>query len=510
MAKRVLQGLLVAALLAGLSGLASADEGDAAVSEGAKIDKKAVEAAVKKGCDWLKKQQKSDGSWTGTGKYDVYYPYSSTAFVLYTLLKGTEGPDSDCVKNGFAYLKKNDFPGVYGVSALILALCALYEPPEPEEEEEKAEEGKPAKKTGTTVYEPREKQARKRFKKKAPPWVNDWLKRAVAWLVSKQATNVWRYPSNRVGDYGKQMGVGGNEDASNTQYAMLALHAAGRLGVKAPVKVYEKVAEYFIIHQEKDGPEVKPPFPVPAADLPISKLKKLEKEILKKLREEAKEAEKMGLPPPDVKKIGPRTTTEIAKRDPYKEFGGELSPMKARGWSYFPFKTDVPVPWMTQPTGSMTTSGVAALIICKARLEGTGWHGKNKKKLRRAIRDGMAWIAHNFTVTENPKLDVWKYYYLYGLERSGVLALTRKIGKHFWYEEGAKHILDTQGSDGSWPGGSGGGGGTVQGFEYGPTWPTCFAILFLKRATAPVVDLPPVLKPTYTGEGIIDPNKKKK
>ncbi len=507
MARRVLQGLLVAALLTGLSGLAFAEEGDAAVSEGAKIDKKAVEAAVKKGCDWLKNQQKSDGSWTGTGRYDTFYPYSSTAFVLYTLLKGTEGPDSDCVKKGFAYLKKNDFPGVYGVSTLILALCALYEPPEPKEDEEKAEEGKPAKKTSTTVYEPKEAQAKKRFKKKAPPWVNDWLKRAVAWLVSKREANVWRYPKAKPGDYNKLNGAGGDEDASNTQYAMLALHAAGRLGVKAPGKLYEKVAEYFIAHQEKDGPEVKPPFPVPAADLPISKLKKLEKEILKKLRKEAEQAAKEGRPNPHPKDLGPRTTTEMG--DPYKDFGAELTPMKARGWAYMPAGAKVDGwDWAYRATGSMTTSGVASLIICKVRLEGTGWHGKNKKKLRRAIRDGMAWIDHNFKVTENPNLDVWKYYYLYGLERSGVLALTRKIGKHFWYEEGAKHILDTQGSGGSWKGDKGAGDANSPGFEYGPIWPTCFAILFLKRATAPVVELNP--KPTYTGEGIFDPGKDKK
>jgi hypothetical protein len=503
MMKRVLQGLLVAGVLAFLCSPLLA-QGDAAVSEGSKVDKKVVDEAVKRACDWLKSQQKPDGSWTGAGLYDGFYPYSSTAFVLYALLKGTEGPDSECIVKGFTYLKDKDFPGVYGVSALILALCALWEP-EPEPEDQESRKLEPGEKLRTGLYEPKERQAKEQFKKKAPDWAKDWLKRAVAWLVSKQAANVWRYPENKPGDYNTHTAFGGNEDASNTQYAMLALHAAGRLGIQAPESVYEKVADYFLVHQEKDGPEVTPPFAVPAADLSIKKLKELEAEILKKIRKEAEQAAREGREIPGAKDLGPRTTSEMG--DPYREFGAEISPMKARGWAYLPVGAESGSPWQTQATGSMTASGVASLVICKAKLEGTSWHKKNEKALRQSIRDGMAWIAHNFTVTNNPgPLDCWKYYYLYGLERSGVLALTRKIGDHLWYEEGALHILGTQQSDGSWPGASGGGGAGTQGFEYGPTWPTCFAILFLKKATAPVVDLP---EQAYTGEGLLGPRQDK-
>lgn len=498
-------GLLAGALVLSLCSMALA-QGDSAVSEGAKVDKKQVEAAVKKACDWLKSQQKPDGSWTGSGLYDGFYPYSSTAFVLYALLKGTEGPDSECVKKAFEYLKQKEFPGVYGVSALILALCALYEPPPPPKEEMEPRKLKPGEKLRTSAYDPVDRQARDKFKKKAPQWVKDWLKKAVAWLVSKQVANVWRYPDPKPGDYGTHTARGGDEDASNTQYAMLALHAASRLGVHAPAKVHEKVAEYFIAHQEKSGPEVKPPFPVPAADLSLKKLKELEKRILKKLRKEAQAAAKKGEEVPGLKDLGPRTSSEIG--DPYREFGAEISPMWARGWSYMPADTQNVSPWQTQATGSMTASGVASLVICKAKLEGSDWHRRHGKKLRQAIRDGMGWIAHHFSVSQNPgPLNCWKYYYLYGLERSGVLCLSRRIGKHFWYEEGAKHILGNQQGDGSWPGASGGGGAGVQGFEYGPTWPTCFCILFLKKATAPIVRLP---EDIYTGKGLFGPGRHKK
>ena len=45
---------------------------------------------------------------------------------------------------------------------------------------------------------------------------------------------------------------------------------------------------------------------------------------------------------------------------------------------------------------------------------------------------------------------------------------TEMMGTHKWYPEGAKVLIETQAANGSW------GAGTVD---------TCFAILFLKRAT---------------------------
>jgi hypothetical protein len=49
------------------------------------------------------------------------------------------------------------------------------------------------------------------------------------------------------------------------------------------------------------------------------------------------------------------------------------------------------------------------------------------------------------------------------------------IGKHDWYNEGAKQLLDDQKADGSWVAGGG---------RSNSTWDTCYAILFLKKATA--------------------------
>jgi hypothetical protein len=71
------------------------------------------------------------------------------------------------------------------------------------------------------------------------------------------------------------------------------------------------------------------------------------------------------------------------------------------------------------------------------------------------------------------------YYYLYALERAGMLYDTALIGNHDWYLDGARVILAAQKPDGSW---AESGPATMR-----PTWDTCFAILFLKRATRPLV-----------------------
>jgi hypothetical protein len=63
----------------------------------------------------------------------------------------------------------------------------------------------------------------------------------------------------------------------------------------------------------------------------------------------------------------------------------------------------------------------------------------------------MAWLDKNWTVENNPKRPNWfHYYYLYGLERAGMLFDTTRIGAHDWYAEGANHLLDHQNADGSW------------------------------------------------------------
>jgi hypothetical protein len=102
------------------------------------------------------------------------------------------------------------------------------------------------------------------------------------------------------------------------------------------------------------------------------------------------------------------------------------------------------------------------------------------------VQSGLGWLAENWSVTQNlgpaevheGHPETYLYYYLYAVERLGMLYDTGKIGDHFWYPEGAEFLLKIQKADGSWEGAEP---------QRKPAWDTCFAILFLKRATRPLV-----------------------
>ena len=74
----------------------------------------------------------------------------------------------------------------------------------------------------------------------------------------------------------------------------------------------------------------------------------------------------------------------------------------------------------------------------------------------------------------------WKYYYLYGLERTGRLSGVRFFGDHDWYREGAEELVHDQDKlEGSWRG--------TQYERYKPVISTSFALLFLAKGRSPVV-----------------------
>jgi len=142
-----------------------------------------------------------------------------------------------------------------------------------------------------------------------------------------------------------------------------------------------------------------------------------------------------------------------------------------RGWSY---TTNDPA------YGSMTAGAIGAVCIFDYVL-GEDW------KKDKIVAGGMGWLNKNYSVTENvgpcetggKDAKEFLYYYLYALERVGMLYDTPLVGAHDWYLDGARVILAAQKPDGSW---AESGPATMR-----PTWDTCFAILFLKRATRPLV-----------------------
>jgi ferric-dicitrate binding protein FerR (iron transport regulator) len=147
---------------------------------------------------------------------------------------------------------------------------------------------------------------------------------------------------------------------------------------------------------------------------------------------------------------------------------GAMGQYEPAGWGYFAEGKAG-----KGATGSMTVGGMGALSILDY-IQGKNW------KADADVLEALNWVTVNFSVTENPgRGATHHYYYLYGLERAGVLYGTERFGPHEWYPLGANYLLQNQQADGSWAGG-GKGDGPID---------TCFAILFLKRATRPLQDV---------------------
>ncbi|MHC4663199.1 MAG: prenyltransferase/squalene oxidase repeat-containing protein [Planctomycetota bacterium] len=463
------------------------------------IKKAEVDAAVDKACTYLKGLQQADGSIPAPANaHCKNYPMGNTALSLFALLKGGVPRTDPVIRQGMQYCRdfwsaSSDRPTLqpgqdpstvkarrtYSVCCLILALEAYYAPRPPKTKKEK-------EKSMTAPYEERVK---KNFARFANPTDKKLMKELVAWLLEKQEANVWRYP-------GPAANSKPPEDASNTQYVALALNAARRCNVPVPADCWMRMAQWFIKEQDKDGPEVKS-FRVPGADTSVANLKReaarMMKAIKKELKEEAKRNRNKKKKDKDAEESEPMDSgpkTHVV--DEEKIFGPETHEMKARGWPYVTKTAQGEPAIFVTTTGSMTTSGVAALMICKAALERYGrWKGSFKKQGDQAIRDGCAWLSHYFSVDGNPcRATQYHHYFLYGLERAGVLSLCMQLGEHDWYAEGAKMFLKTQAGDGSWGSSDTGVGGTAN---------TCFGVLFLKRATTPIIELP---KDTFTGGGL--------
>ena len=145
---------------------------------------------------------------------------------------------------------------------------------------------------------------------------------------------------------------------------------------------------------------------------------------------------------------------------------GNRSSAPARGWDYSKAGKS-----NERPFGSMSAGAVSAVVIYDFML-------KKDWRVDPVVQSGLSWLDENFSVTTNPgKYPEYHYYYLYALERVGMLTNAVMIGSHDWYREGANYLLDAQSAQGSWRAGAGG-------KEDAQTvWDTCFAILFLKRAT---------------------------
>ncbi|MCB9892821.1 MAG: hypothetical protein H6839_00060 [Planctomycetes bacterium] len=260
------------------------------------------------------------------------------------------------------------------------------------------------------------------FKRALTTADRELMKKIVDWIASKVDE---KQPG--LLSYGQSEGQ--QVDLSNTQFAALALAAASRCGVEIPPGLVRDMGNNVTGFQQEDGPEV----------------------------------------------------WRVKGRKKNGKWEYERYTTKARGCSYHVTPGNPPRPGA--PTGSMTGAGVCTMLLMldiyeafdadRRKQEMGATEAKEwSRRLEDAANSGIAWLQANYTVARNPGIaygDDNNYYYLYALERVGAFAPTEYIGEHSWYEDGALALLLRQGTNGGWGG-----------FE-----DTCFALLFLSRATTP-------------------------
>jgi hypothetical protein len=165
------------------------------------LDPEAVRRAIRRGADYLISRQNEDGSWSG-----MFFEGGTTALCTLALIEALDDPDHPAIRRAISnllQLKRAENSATYVVSLRIMALAA-------------------ADRSGQKYR--REIAADTR-----------WLLES---QLGKPVSNLeggWSYGSRRMG--------GG--DSSNSQFALLALHEASRLGIPVPKKHWRAAAEYW-------------------------------------------------------------------------------------------------------------------------------------------------------------------------------------------------------------------------------------------------------------------------
>ena len=238
----------------------------------------------------------------------------------------------------------------------------------------------------------------------------------------------WRYHINDTPQ------PGGPEDLSSTQLAALALFAANRAAIRADKDTWEDILSFSMSQQAADGPE-------------------------------------SGIMDPEN------------RSQKYKA--------RSRGFSYI--KADAEAQH-NLPSGSMTACALANIEMARYVLRSgrggrEGWDKRpDAADVQAALYDGLAWLNTNWSAFTNPQPGVphdqggYHIYYLYAIERAMDLFGLRQIDSHSWYSEMGQELLNRQYDDGHWETGS----------THKPkdVLDTCFALLFLKRATGGSIAFP--------------------
>lgn len=433
-----------------------------------------VEEAVDKGVDWLKKQQGIEPGEDPAvfGRFPDNQPtygggepnrgrIGRTAFPVQALCKSGVFPDEPEIVKAMNYLRKKyteqgavqrmegfEQTNPYEDATVLNAVEAYYISQwetrargfqNPASRFKKDDDGKkvPIKRWGTEEEGAKKKRPDRDFKlsREDRRLCEIAIKALEKKFRSAYGGGGWRY---------KEQGVGENDpiiDVSVTQYAILGLKAATRLGVRYDKQLLVDTYRFLRGQQDKEGPEVKASW--------------------RRTQDEEEDKGRRG-----------RRTSSGSDKD------AEPRKLYARGWAYARQSKHQDLDSKTY--GSMTAAAVNALILIRDELMEDRVHQNTWKPLEdncnQMIGDGLAWLIHNWDMNSNPRAGNYRYYYyLYTIERMAMLGGIDQIGGRDWYREGAEPILTQQGEKGEWD--------VKNEVEPSDIYNSCYALLFLKRAT---------------------------
>ena len=267
----------------------------------------------------------------------------------------------------------------------------------------------------------------------------------VSQLAKRRSPAGWRYNWANT-----KPETGGDQDLSSTQLAALALLAAERAGISVEGRIWNELAAFTFAQQDPDGPaHVRVLYPRHRVEGPAP-----------------------GAPGAAPTYAKPASPTELSD--------------KARGFAYIRSKTLSADEG--RPTGGMTACGMGIVATARWVLEERGevvWKRRDPAVVDQALRDAAAWLDQSWSPFDNPgktQFNIYHIYYLYCVERAMDLVGASRIGRHDWFVEMGSKLLAKQRTDGSWD--------SESAHRPRAVLDTCFALLFLSRATKGGIPLP--------------------
>jgi hypothetical protein len=433
-----------------------------------------VEEAVDRGCEWLKKQQGIEqdedpavfGQFRDQPTYGAgtphRYRFARTAFPIQALTKSGVFHDDPHVERAMNYLRQNyteagvlnnlqghvtsqTYEDATVINAIESYYISMWEARQrglhnPRSRFRRDDDGNrvPITRWGTEESGARDRRQpdRRLNLSREDRRVAELAVRALEMRFRRAyGAAGWRYQPTGRGTSNPEV------DVSATQYALLGLKSATRLGIAYDKSMLMEIFHLLRQWQDEDGPKMESRFD-----------------------EDGQEVDRGGDDARGDRATGTR----------YRPGAND----RARGWSYT--RQDPHTDHDLDSYGSMTAAAICALVILRDELEddrrmAQRWQ-RVDKECDQMISDGLAWLITNWAMDHNPKVGHYRYYYyLYTIERMAMLGGVDFIGPHDWYRQGADILLEQQKENGRWE--------TNREIEPSDIYDTCYALLFLKRST---------------------------